>query len=150
MNRIKLFLIIIAIAFFYYGCDSSGKTIHIDQETKDYCLFKQGSYWVYQDSATLETDSIVIKTNPYFTSGTGGGSTDAKEIYTFDTEIYSNNIFATFFSSIFPGMEAEFDTQKPIWFFLNSASSNIINYYYTYYTYHNGDIGSYYNSNIFF
>jgi hypothetical protein len=36
------------------------QTIYIDQETKDYCLFDVGSYWIFQDPATLKTDSIVI------------------------------------------------------------------------------------------
>ena len=39
------------------------KEIKIDQETKDYCLFAEGSYWLYQDSATLKIDSVVIN-NP--------------------------------------------------------------------------------------
>jgi hypothetical protein len=33
---------------------------YIDQETKDYCLFDVGSYWIFQDSATLKTDSRVV------------------------------------------------------------------------------------------
>ena len=37
--------------------------IRIDQESKDYCLFAEGSYWIYQDSATLEIDSVIIN-NP--------------------------------------------------------------------------------------
>ena len=32
----------------------------IDKETKDYCLFGEESYWLYQDSATLKIDSVVI------------------------------------------------------------------------------------------
>jgi hypothetical protein len=36
------------------------ETYYLDQETKDYCLFDVGSYWIFQDSATLKTDSIVI------------------------------------------------------------------------------------------
>ncbi|MDR1345587.1 MAG: hypothetical protein LBK03_02655 [Bacteroidales bacterium] len=36
------------------------KTYYLEQETKDYCLFDVGSYWIFQDSATLKTDSLVI------------------------------------------------------------------------------------------
>jgi len=32
----------------------------VDQESKNYCLFAKNSYWVYQDSTTLEIDSIII------------------------------------------------------------------------------------------
>ncbi|MCK9499623.1 MAG: hypothetical protein GX793_00730 [Bacteroidales bacterium] len=142
MNRIKLFLIIIAVALFYYGCDSSGKTIHIDQETKDYCLFKQGSYWIYQDSATLETDSIVIETNPYFTSGKGGGTTDAWETYTYSTYVQNNNTNNLYNTIIRPGFDAEFDNQKPIWYYMDEVSSNASQY--KYYSFHNGSIGEKY------
>ncbi|MDR1345585.1 MAG: hypothetical protein LBK03_02645 [Bacteroidales bacterium] len=36
------------------------ETYYLDQETKDYLLFDVGSYWIFQDSATLKTDSIVV------------------------------------------------------------------------------------------
>ena len=44
------------------SCDSwpTDLKAYVDQESKDYCLFGIGSYWVYQDSVTLETDSVVI------------------------------------------------------------------------------------------
>ena len=38
--------------------------VKIDQETKDYCLFAEGSYWIYQDSVTLKIDSVFIKSEP--------------------------------------------------------------------------------------
>ncbi|MDR2979442.1 MAG: hypothetical protein LBV02_03230 [Bacteroidales bacterium] len=48
-------------------CDTrKAKVIaEIDQESKNYCLFGQGSYWIYQDSATLETDRVVISNTSY-------------------------------------------------------------------------------------
>lgn len=39
------------------------ENVRIDQETKDYCLFTEGSYWIYQDIATLTIDSVIIN-NP--------------------------------------------------------------------------------------
>jgi hypothetical protein len=147
MKTTIILLSLVINLIFYYSCDSSGDTIHIDQETKDYCLYKQGSYWVYQDSASLETDSIVITTSPYFTSSKGGGTTDDCEVYSFNVEIFLNDTVESFYSRIRPGMDAEFDSQKPIWFFMNSAVSSIN--YYMYYTYHNGNLGSSYNSFIY-
>jgi len=32
----------------------------IDQETKDYCVFKEGGYWIYQDSVMNGIDSVVL------------------------------------------------------------------------------------------
>ena len=44
------------------ACDSWPADIiaEIDQESKDYCLFAKNSYWVYQNSITLEVDSVII------------------------------------------------------------------------------------------
>jgi hypothetical protein len=35
-------------------------TLYIPQEAKDYCYFQPGTYWVYQDSATGELDSVYV------------------------------------------------------------------------------------------
>jgi hypothetical protein len=35
-------------------------TYYMDQEFKDYTLFKVGSYWVYQDSASKQIDSVYL------------------------------------------------------------------------------------------
>ena len=131
-----LYLLLFATAIFYYGCDSSGDTIHIDQETKDYCLFEQGSYWVYEDSATLDTDSVVITTTPYFFLG--DGRTDTWETYSYNTYVCFENTNKSFNSLIRPGFDAEFETQKPIWVYMN-VTDNYSNY--RYYTYHNGSLG---------
>ena len=44
------------------GCDSWKADIiaKIDQESKNYCLFAKGSYWIYQDSATLLINSVTL------------------------------------------------------------------------------------------
>ncbi len=36
------------------------QTLYIPQEAKDYCYFQPGTYWVYQDSATGELDSVYV------------------------------------------------------------------------------------------
>jgi len=33
----------------------------LDQESKDYCLFGERSYWIYQDSVTSVIDSLIIE-----------------------------------------------------------------------------------------
>ena len=33
---------------------------YIDQETKDFCVFGKGSYWIYQDSITNNLDSVML------------------------------------------------------------------------------------------
>jgi len=58
----KLFItlwIMLLLALLLNACFKN-KEIKIDQESKAYCLFDQGSYWIYQDSATLAVDSIVM------------------------------------------------------------------------------------------
>jgi hypothetical protein len=54
------------------------QTIYIDQDTKDYCLFGEGSYWIFQDSATLKTDSLVI-TKVYYSIVDESESLDYEE-----------------------------------------------------------------------
>ena len=61
---------ILAAGILLNACDSwkTDLEANIDQESKDYCLFATGSYWVYQDSATLETDSVIITDVSYYKS----------------------------------------------------------------------------------
>ena len=33
---------------------------YISQEAKDYCMFEEGSYWIYQDSVTSNVDSVIL------------------------------------------------------------------------------------------
>jgi hypothetical protein len=33
---------------------------YISQEAKDYCMFEEGSYWIYQDSVTSNLDSVIL------------------------------------------------------------------------------------------
>ena len=64
MKTIKLIYkisIILILGVLLTACPKTElKEIKIDQESKDYCLFAEGSYWIYQDSATLEIDSVII------------------------------------------------------------------------------------------
>ena len=53
-------VLISALLLFVVGSCKAPKPYPINQETKDYCLFDVGSYWVFQDSATLKTYSITI------------------------------------------------------------------------------------------
>jgi len=48
------------------ACDIPIGEIRIDQESKDYCLFAEGSYWIFQDSATYAIDSVVIDKPVYY------------------------------------------------------------------------------------
>ena len=60
----------------------------IDQETKDYCLFGQGSYWIYQDLATLERDSVVIDKIRYEIEDSKGFSKSTLENYLINISSY--------------------------------------------------------------
>jgi len=66
MKTIKLIhkgiVSVLLILLLFSSCDSwkTDLKADIDQESKNYCLFAPGSYWIYQDSATLEKDSAII------------------------------------------------------------------------------------------
>jgi hypothetical protein len=47
--------------------------IYIDQETKDYCLFEEGSYWIYQNSADFMSDTMKVENVMYAKHGMSGG-----------------------------------------------------------------------------
>ncbi|MDR2834995.1 MAG: hypothetical protein LBV69_02160 [Bacteroidales bacterium] len=50
-----------ALCCLFYGCPAEKQeTVYIDQESKNYCLFKEGSYWIYQDSVSQKNDSVVL------------------------------------------------------------------------------------------
>jgi hypothetical protein len=75
MRKMRLFYQICTILILC-GCLNAcfkPKKALIDQETKDYCLFAEGSYWIYQDSATLKMDSVVIGGPPIRGSYENGG-----------------------------------------------------------------------------
>jgi len=63
--------------------------IKIDKESKDYCLFGQGSHWIYQDSATLIIDSIVINKSVYYKFEQEGGGDGGPMCETYSTLISS-------------------------------------------------------------
>jgi hypothetical protein len=72
MKRITMIELILTVVLLntiisFSSCDSWSTDLKadIDTESKDYCLFGQGSYWIYQDSATLKTDKVVIYETEY-------------------------------------------------------------------------------------
>jgi hypothetical protein len=48
----------------FVGCDTNPDPLKIDEESKAYCLFNEGTFWVYEDSATSQRDSVVVVSNP--------------------------------------------------------------------------------------
>lgn len=48
----------------FSGCDSTGATFRPNDELFEYTCYAKGSYWVYEDSATREIDSIAVITQP--------------------------------------------------------------------------------------
>jgi len=93
----------------FITCINPDRYIYIDQETKDYCLFGQGSYWIYQDSATLEIDSVVIN-NPiiYELDKSKGYSTEFNENY--QTNILSYSVDSAY--SIITGLHSGYTCNK--------------------------------------
>jgi hypothetical protein len=60
--NILLIFSILAGCGLFYGCWTCKTTYeYIPQEIKDYSLFKEGSYWIYEDSVTNSIDSVVLE-----------------------------------------------------------------------------------------
>ena len=52
-----------ASVFLFCACPPARQTyekFYVEQEVKDYCLFNEGSYWIYEDSVTNIIDSVVL------------------------------------------------------------------------------------------
>ena len=62
INEMKKLLILICFLPFVLFCckDKERQTIYIDQETKDYCDFKTGSWWVYKEEKTGMVDTVSV------------------------------------------------------------------------------------------
>ncbi len=48
----------------FVGCDTNPDPLKIDEGSKAYCLFNEGTFWVYEDSVTSQRDSVVVVSNP--------------------------------------------------------------------------------------
>jgi hypothetical protein len=87
----KLFYILL-ICLIFSSCIKT-HTHHISQENKEYFLFDVGSYWIFQDSATLEIDSMVV-TNVEYRMWTVYGNVFYYDVdcYGIDLDIFRNGI----------------------------------------------------------
>ena len=60
-SKFYLFILIISILCIASDCDRDNRpTYYMTQDFKDYVMYPVGSYWVYVDSISGETDSIVL------------------------------------------------------------------------------------------
>jgi len=64
MKELNLKLIIV-LSLLFSGCEEKDKIPYdrISDETKDWIFYKTDSYWIYQDSASCQTDSIVVESS---------------------------------------------------------------------------------------
>lgn len=87
----NLLYLIICYALGLSSCgpnDEVKPTYYIDQDTKDFCIFNVGSWWVYQDSASGQRDTVTIlaNSNILFTI----------ELASFIGEIHTDTLLSTF------------------------------------------------------
>ena len=68
---------------------------YIDQETKDYCLFAEGSYWIYQDSTTHAIDSVIINSIRYEIYHSEGDGSELENYFTY-LSLYSQDNMRNF------------------------------------------------------
>jgi len=63
---------------------------YVDQETKDYCLFGEGSHWIFQDSVTLAIDSVVIDEPGHYEIKVADNGSES-DAYYISFSLYSQN-----------------------------------------------------------
>lgn len=47
------------------SCEEHSSYFYVPEEFKQFGLFQKGSYWIYQDSATLHIDSCLVSNTPH-------------------------------------------------------------------------------------
>jgi hypothetical protein len=71
------------------GCCKNCPQYYTDQEFRGYLVFPIGSYWIYQDSATSNTDSIYLFSQHF-------EMRDLKDIYGYDAKYLEQKFSASF------------------------------------------------------
>jgi hypothetical protein len=148
---ILLIFSVLAGCGLFWGCDSWPAKIitEIDQESKDYCLFNEGSYWIYQDVTTFEKDSIVISNVSYEkeTSASYTGPSFGYEYYTMNITTFlcnHNNLRCddlTFLTSANCDKDkVEKNIFKPIQLCYRNHINELYNINSDYVNYHNGEL----------
>ena len=134
MKKIKLIYkisIVLLLSISLSACFKP-KEILIDQESKDYCLFGEGSYWIYQDSATLKVNNIVIDMPIIHEFIPFGGYNG--EVYSTNISLYSHNDVRSLEVSLTTKF-ADPKLLKPSVLWLSKESLNNWGFYY-----HSGEI----------
>ena len=102
MKKAKSVLIILSALCFSVTCAKKEKeypTYYLGQEYKDYVVYKTGSYWIYEDSASKIIDSVCLyKQNIIINEGNqkvnynSEGLTENKYSSLYDTLIFGGGI----------------------------------------------------------
>ena len=102
MKRAKFIIIILSALCFFVTCvkkETVYPTYYFGQEFRDYVIYKPGSYWIYQELATGEIDSIYLyKQSFYINKSTQKidynyeGISESKISSLHDTLTYSGNV----------------------------------------------------------
>jgi hypothetical protein len=77
---IKIFLIFAVVIF--ASCKKETPYYKISDDMKQYFVYQKGSYWVYRNDSTGDTDSSYI--DKYTLSRQGVGDNDGNHLYSFD------------------------------------------------------------------
>ena len=103
--------------------------IYIDQESKDYCLYAEGSYWIYQDSASHTIDSNVIEYPVTYTFSRSNWNGCKCETFYFGISSFADDTTIYFALRLTTG-DADHELLKPCLLLLAGEIK-----------YHNGEIG---------
>ena len=86
-------LLVVAMSVMFISCDRGPFSVFKpNEELFEYTCYDKGSYWVYEDSATHETDSIAVITKPEKAVSSDNRSGTASKVKTFKYKYnYVNN-----------------------------------------------------------
>ena len=54
-------LMAVIFATFFWGCKDEHPQLFIDQKTKDYVVFQQGSWWSYEEKKSQSFDTVTVE-----------------------------------------------------------------------------------------
>jgi len=134
----KLGIVLLLSGCLNIACELKWKPeAYLDQESKDYCLYAKGSYWIYQDSVSHSLDSITINNVDYEFRSRGEGG---HKYENFDFEISTCDFDTTlFFHMILTTAYADYDLELLKPYILRMAPFGPIYY-------HNLEIGEIFHS----
>ncbi len=126
-KKLSISLLIVAMCIMaFMGCDHGVfRVFKPNEELFEYTCYDKGSYWVYEDSATNEIDSLVVLSKPVKVSDENAYGEYNSRVVTFKFQYAYSNISTGFIDtfSFFPNVHSDLLFiglgWHPEWFYTN-------------------------------